>query len=388
MATPDYSKIRVSERKTISFIKLNLAWNPSIPWDSFMKKYDIQERQKRISDPHITNCTDEDGNFIETEKAVLLLEKCEFELAEHVLFATGSIAAHQSFLSVYPRSPFADETRNRIDISRELEKSTTIAQLNEFKSKHPDWDSLADQKLKVIGEKDYFLDAKQFLIQQRDAALMAEFCKRYPYSSRVAEAQNLMRELEDFKKAESPQELEVYLADYPGGQFVKETRDKLNHLDSLRQQHQMQADISIFISYSRTDEKLRKELAKHLIPIRGIRTWTDLMIEPGDNWHERINTNIDDCDIVMMLLSADFLASDFCKTEYARAREKGKVILPVVMRPCLWQNDIDITNIQVLPKDGKPLTVWEDQDSAYVNIAQGVTRVVERLRAARFTRNN
>ena len=101
----------------------------------------------------------------------------------------------------------------------------------------------------------------------------------------------------------------------------------------------------VFISYSHADEALRNELEKHLGGLlrQGvITTWHDRRIPPGEDLHGQIDDHLNTADVVLLLVSADFLASDYCyDIEMNRAmerHERGEVrTIPVILRPCDWQ---------------------------------------------------
>ncbi|MEZ5044147.1 MAG: toll/interleukin-1 receptor domain-containing protein [Saprospiraceae bacterium] len=149
-------------------------------------------------------------------------------------------------------------------------------------------------------------------------------------------------------------------------------------------------EIPVFYSYSHKDENFRKELVTHLELLRRnnlIAGWSDREIAPGSNWEEEINFNIQKAKIILLLISPDFIASDYCyETETIFALEqhennKAKVV-PIIIRPCLWKLS-QFSHLQVLPKEGKALTTWENKDSAWLNVAEGIIKVVEELRENR-----
>jgi hypothetical protein len=149
--------------------------------------------------------------------------------------------------------------------------------------------------------------------------------------------------------------------------------------------------LDIFISYSRRDEGLKDELVNfHLKRLQRegkIRTWQDRDIEAGAEWATEIKTNLEKADIVLLLTTSSFLASEYCyETEMKRAIQRhyegtAKVI-PIILKPCTWE-DSPFSQLQVLPQDGKPITRWEDRDEAFVNVEKGIRRVVDALNAER-----
>ena len=87
----------------------------------------------------------------------------------------------------------------------------------------------------------------------------------------------------------------------------------------------------------------------------------------------------------MLLVSADFVASDYCyDVEMKRALERhdaGKArVIPIILRAVDWHS-VPLGKLQALPKDGKPVTLWPDRDSAWNDVATGIRKVVEQLRA-------
>ena len=145
--------------------------------------------------------------------------------------------------------------------------------------------------------------------------------------------------------------------------------------------------IKLFYSYSHKDEELRNELENHLSILKRqgvISQWHDRKIEAGNNWAAEIDTNLDQADVILLLVSSDFLASDYCySNEMKRALERhkkaGAAVIPVILRSVDWQ-DAPFSNLQALPKDAKPVTLWANRDEAYTNIARGIRLVCQKLR--------
>jgi hypothetical protein len=147
--------------------------------------------------------------------------------------------------------------------------------------------------------------------------------------------------------------------------------------------------INLFYSYSHADEALRDELEKHLKLLQRqqvIDTWHDRKISNGMEWDKVINKNLDTADIILMLISADFLASDYCwdieiQRALQRHEEKSAVVIPVLLRPCDTGN-ADFMKLQGLPKNFKPVTTWSNQDEAFTDIAKGIRAAAEAIRNA------
>jgi hypothetical protein len=144
--------------------------------------------------------------------------------------------------------------------------------------------------------------------------------------------------------------------------------------------------LTIFISYSHVDEAFKNDLVKHLDPLRRlglIETWHDRKIKPGEVWGNTISANLEKAQIILLLVSIDFINSEYCyDTELERALERndaGKAkVIPIILRACMWQQT-PFAKLQGLPKDGQAVALWPDRDAAFVNIAEGIRQVARDL---------
>ena len=147
------------------------------------------------------------------------------------------------------------------------------------------------------------------------------------------------------------------------------------------------APIHLFYSFSHKNEELRNQLETHLALLRRqgfIHQWHDRRIGAGQEWAEAIDVNLESAQIILLLVSADFIASDYCyDKEMARAIERheaGEVrVIPVILRAVDWK-DAPFAKLQAHPKDGEPVTAWADRDAAWLDVAQGIRKAVEALR--------
>ena len=147
--------------------------------------------------------------------------------------------------------------------------------------------------------------------------------------------------------------------------------------------------LKLFYSYSHKDKNFRESLAKHLATLRDenlIDEWYDGEILPGENWNEEIENNMKDSHIILLLFSQDFISSEACKKEIQIAlnlkKNEGKIFIPIILRECAWTDVGDISDVQALPSEGKPITKWDDQDSAWHDVYKGIKRQVEKIRNA------
>ena len=141
--------------------------------------------------------------------------------------------------------------------------------------------------------------------------------------------------------------------------------------------------LDVFFSYSHKDEELRDALETHLALLKReglIRPWHDRRIGAGDEWESEIDANLESADIILLLISQHFIASDYCYArEMTRAlelHEAGEArVIPIILRPCDWQS-APFGKLQGLPKDVRPITRWEDKDEAFLDVAQGLRSAI------------
>ena len=141
---------------------------------------------------------------------------------------------------------------------------------------------------------------------------------------------------------------------------------------------------SLFFSYCHADELLRDQLAKHLniLAKEGIiDAWHDRCIQAGQEIATEIDKHIKEADIILLLISPDFLSSRYCyEIEMANAmalHEAGKaIVIPVILRPCDWHN-MPFGKLLAVPTDGKPIMNWCDRDSALLDVTQAVRKAIQ-----------
>lgn len=144
--------------------------------------------------------------------------------------------------------------------------------------------------------------------------------------------------------------------------------------------------LTAFISYAHEDEKFRERLEKQLVVLRRqglLSTWHDRRITVGMNLHVEIQKQIENDDLIILLVSPDFIASDYCyEVELQRAMERHHagqaVVVPVILRYCDWQNT-PLRNLLAAPRDGKAITSWSDQDEAFLDVAQKIREAANRI---------
>src|SRR5262245_32295393 len=142
--------------------------------------------------------------------------------------------------------------------------------------------------------------------------------------------------------------------------------------------------LEVFFSYAHEDERYRGRLEKHLSTLRNegvLVDWHDGMIRPGAEWDDEIRTRLERADIILLLVSADFLASRYIaevelRAALARHTDGRVAVIPVILKPCDWTK-AEFGALQALPNRGKPISSWRNPEEAYLNVAEGIRRTAD-----------
>lgn len=153
------------------------------------------------------------------------------------------------------------------------------------------------------------------------------------------------------------------------------------------------APLKLFYSYSHKDEAMRRRLEAHLSVLRrlgAIAAWHDRQIGGGAEWKREISEHMESADLILLLISSDFLASDYCwDIEMKRAIERhdqgDAVVIPIMLHPVDWEG-APFAKLQTLPRDALPVSQWRSEEEAFAEIAKGIRAVIEKQkeRAAAF----
>lgn len=143
---------------------------------------------------------------------------------------------------------------------------------------------------------------------------------------------------------------------------------------------------TVFFSYSHADEELRDQIEKQLAILKRqgvIETWHDRRIGAGEHIDHAISTQLENAQVILLLVSSDFLNSDYCyDKEMTRALERhdegSAIVIPVILRACDWMRS-PLGRLNAVPRDGKPIKQLPDIDDAMLQVATAVRAAVERL---------
>ena len=139
-----------------------------------------------------------------------------------------------------------------------------------------------------------------------------------------------------------------------------------------------------FISYSRKDEAALERLHIHLAVLRRegrINEWFDREILAGGEIDAEIAERLESSELFLLLVSPDFLASDYCvEREMGRALKRHRSgeakVVPIIVEPCDWSST-PLRNLKALPSEGNPISEWTNENTAYLDIVQELRRVLE-----------
>lgn len=150
--------------------------------------------------------------------------------------------------------------------------------------------------------------------------------------------------------------------------------------------------VKIFISYAHEDEELQQMLRKHL-DILGLDVWVDREIRPGTEWNDDIQRELEAADVILLLMSVDFLSSDFVrKVEIPRALERHELgvsrVVPILLRTVAWDH-LPLAALQAIPSDERWVTgtgAWNSLDEAITHVAKSVADIARDMEGIKAER--
>lgn len=141
--------------------------------------------------------------------------------------------------------------------------------------------------------------------------------------------------------------------------------------------------IKVFISYAHEDEKYKNELAKHVSALvrQGVlEEWNDRQVKAGDEWDQAIKSKLNQANIILFLVSKNFIASDYINdVEIHNAitrHKKGEVrIVPILINYCFFDGS-PIAQFPIFPKGNKPIQAWKNPDEAWLDVIHGILNTI------------
>ena len=186
--------------------------------------------------------------------------------------------------------------------------------------------------------------------------------------------------MKEFPKVIGKKVIEIDVGELLNGVDPGNTRRITEPIDEPRR------PVRLFYSYSHKDESFREELEAHLNNLKRngfLEPWHDRKIGASDDWKNSIDDNLKGADIILLLVSADFIASDYCyekemKTALELNNNGEARVVPVIVRDVNWKNT-PFARLQALPKDAMPVSLWSNRDSAWKNVAEEIEKLVEEI---------
>jgi hypothetical protein len=159
--------------------------------------------------------------------------------------------------------------------------------------------------------------------------------------------------------------------------------EELNATGSSLPERSNKTEIRVFFSYSHVDEDLRDQLEKHLSALKRkgiITSWHDRRIHAGQEFAKEIDEHVEGDDIILLLVSSDFISSDYCYNKemlraLARHESNAATVIPVILRACDWQ-DTPFGKLNAIPVNGKPVVKFDDRDEAWVEVVRAIRQAV------------
>jgi tetratricopeptide (TPR) repeat protein len=141
--------------------------------------------------------------------------------------------------------------------------------------------------------------------------------------------------------------------------------------------------VEVLCCYAHADESWLRRLETHLSMLQRqgiISLWHDRLLVPGTDWAKSLDAHLETASVILLLVSADFLASDYCYSiEMKRALERQEAgearVVPILVRPADWRSS-PLAHLSALPSDAKPISSWQNKDTALTEVAVSIRRVI------------
>jgi len=167
-------------------------------------------------------------------------------------------------------------------------------------------------------------------------------------------------------------------------------RDTLREVESPEASTPKENPMSLFICYAHANERVVKQLIPGLkvLARRGyITAWRDTDLVPGDEWDETIKERLSKAQVILFMVSQEFLASDYITRHerpmaMKRMKEKEATVVPVILLPCSYSEE-DFAKLENLPRKGEPVSSFTPRANAWALVEKGIKNAVEKSRRLR-----
>ncbi len=169
--------------------------------------------------------------------------------------------------------------------------------------------------------------------------------------------------------------------------YIKQEQSILPYIANQRFPMNKKLRDKVFISYSHADKDYLNDIQRHFKPfLNQINYWDDTQIQAGQKWKEEIKMAIENAQVAILLVSTDFLGSDFISTHelpllLESAEKDGTTILTIILKPCLFEDFLDLNKFQALNAPSNPVSKmdYNEKEELYVNLVRQTKRVLNKL---------
>lgn len=225
---------------------------------------------------------------------------------------------------------------------------------HDFERIHRGFKFQPEEMVSIIGHPNHFIPYKQLIVMEDKG-------------------------IKDFPHVVGNEVVTIDIQEHLNGIDLKSTQE------NAKPNYEQVDSLKVFCSYSHKDESLQDELETHLklLQMQGyIETWHDRKILPGNEWEGEIDQNLERADIILLLISIDFILSEYCfDIEMKRALERHEdgeaIVIPIILRKVDNLFELPFGKLQALPKDGTAVKSWSDRDEAWSDVIAGIRRVIQ-----------
>jgi len=215
--------------------------------------------------------------------------------------------------------------------------------------------------------------------------------EKLPVRTYIEDESGVWTELEILRDAVKRDETTRAERKADGSTVMVNVVERLREVESPEASTPRDNPVSLFICYARANERVVKRLVPSLkvLARRGyISPWRDTDLIPGDDWDETIQERLSESQIILFMVTRDFLASRYI-TEHERPvamrlmNEKKAVVVPVLLSTCSW-HDEDFAKLEKLPRKDELVSSINPREEAWALVEEGLKRVVEKVRSSSF----
>jgi internalin A len=213
--------------------------------------------------------------------------------------------------------------------------------------------------------------------------------EKLPVRTYVEDETGAWTELEILRDAVKRDEITRAERKADGSTVMVNVMERLREVESPEASTPRDNTLSLFICYARANERIVKRLIPSLkvLARRGyISPWRDTDLIPGDDWDETIQERLSESQIILFMVSRDFLASRYI-TEHERPvamrlmNEKKAIVVPVLLSKCSWQDE-DFSKLEKLPRKDELISSINPREEAWALVEEGLKKVVEKFRTS------